>query len=119
MFRFFRRLRRQRSINKVKQGDGHELKPYRFYHLFSRSLFYARLHETDGDIHTYAVDVHYFSEEETAELYRNGKHIAKSKLPAIFPVPGGFIEVAISTYGLTRMHYVTEEDEEHQLYPYK
>jgi len=117
MFRLFRRWRRQRSVNKVKRGDGHALKPYRFWHLFSRSLFYARLHEDDSTAHIYAVDVNYFSEESTAELYRDGKHYATSKLPAVFPVPGGFIEVAISTYGLKRMHYVTEDETEHQLYP--
>jgi len=117
MIRFFRKWRRQRSINKVKPGDGHELKPYRFYHLLSRSLFYARLQEVDDNIHIYAVNVNYFSEEETAELYRDGKHIATSKLPAVFPVPGGFIEVGVSTYGLTRMHYVTESGAEHPLYP--
>ncbi|WP_204758499.1 hypothetical protein [Lentibacillus sediminis] len=117
MLRLFRRWRRQRSVNKVKRGDGHALKPYRWTHLLSRSLFYAKLHEDDGIVHTYAVDVHYFSEEETAELYRDGKHYATSKLPAVFPVPGGFIEVAISTYGLKRMHFVTDDDSEYQLYP--
>ena len=85
--------------------------------MLSRSLFYARLREDDEEIYTYAVDVHYFSEDTTAQLYRDGKHIATSKLPAIFPVPNGFIEVGVSTFGLTRMHYVTEEESEHQLYP--
>ncbi|MHA6252814.1 hypothetical protein [Oceanobacillus sp. CAU 1775] len=117
MLGFFRRWKRQRTINKVKAGDGHALKEYRFYHLLSRSLFYARLREEDGEIHTYAVDVNYFSEESKADLYRDGKHAATSKLPAIFPVPDGVIEVGVSTFGLTRMHYVTNEKTEHQLYP--
>lgn len=114
MFRLFRHWRRQRSVNKVKRGDGHALKPYRLTHLISRSLFHTRLHEDDGTVHTYAVDVNYFSEESTAELYRDGKHYATSKL---FPVSGGFIEVAASTYGLKRMHFVTDDESEHQLYP--
>lgn len=117
MFGFFRRWNRQRKINKIKPGDGHDLKRYRFYQLFSRSLFYARLREKDGEVHTYAVDVHYFSEDTTAQLYRDGKHIATSKYPAIFPVPDGFIEVGVGSAGLTRMHYVTVEGDEHQLYP--
>lgn len=117
MFGFIRRWKRQHRINKVKPGNGSTLKPYRFYQLLSRSLFYARLREEDGEIHTYAVDVHYFSEDETAKVYRNGKHIATSKYPAMFPVPDGFIEVGVGSFGLTRMHYVTEQGVEHQLYP--
>lgn len=117
MFRMFRRWRRQKSLNKVKPGDGHALKPYSWIHLLYRTLFYARLREDDGNLHTYAVNVNYFSEKETTELYRDGKHYATSKLPAVFEVPGGFIEVAITSYGLKRMHYVTENEDEYQLYP--
>lgn len=117
MFKMFRRWRRQYSINKVKAGDGHALKPYSWMHLLSRSLFYARLREDDGNFHIYAVNVNYFSEKETTELYRDGKHYATSKLPAVFQVPGGFIEVAVTTYGLKRMHYVAEGEGEYQLYP--
>src|SRR5690606_32984609 len=76
-----------------------------------------KLREADDAVHTYAVNVNYFNEKSTAELYRDGQHYATSKLPAVFPVPGGVIEVAISTYGLKRMHYVTEDETEHQLYP--
>lgn len=117
MLHLFRRWRRQKSINKVKSGDGHALKPYRLWHLFSRSLFYAKLPEDDGIVHTYAVNVNYFSEESAADLYRDGKHCATSKLPAVFPVPGGFIEVATTTYGIKRMHYITNKETAHQLYP--
>jgi hypothetical protein len=117
MFRLFRRWRHQRAVNKVKPGDGHKLKPYRWTQLFSRSLFYAKLREDDGHVHTYAVNVNYFSEESTTDLYRDGKHYATSKLPAVFPVPGGFIEVAITTYGVKRMHYVSDDEAAHMLYP--
>ncbi|MEJ8767754.1 hypothetical protein WKU33_18245 [Oceanobacillus sp. HCA-5259] len=118
MLRLLRNWRHQRKIGKVKPGDGHALKAYRFYHLLSRSLFYIRLDEDDGSSHTYMVDVNYFSEESKADMYRDGKHIATSKLPAAFPVPGGFIEVATTTYGLSRMHFIPEEGSEQQLSPH-
>lgn len=70
----FRRWRRRKSINKVKSGDGHALNPCRLKHLFSWSLLYASLCEDDGAVHTFAVNGNYFSEESTAELYRDGKH---------------------------------------------
>ena len=113
----YQRWRRQKAVNRVKRGDGHSLEPYRLRHLFSRSLFYTKLPEDNGTICTYAVNVNYFSEESTAELYRNGKHWATSELPAVFPVPGGVIEVTTSTYGLKRMHYVADDGETHLLYP--
>ena len=47
-----------------------------------------------------------------AALYRDGVQVARSNLPAAFPVPGGVIEVARSSYGLTRMHYVPAQDAE-------
>lgn len=83
-----------------------------------RSLFLIKLKEDDDSFHTYAVDINYFSENEEADLYRNGKRFAISKLPATFPVPGGVIEVATTTYGVKRMHYVKENDTEQQLYPH-
>ena len=58
-----------------------------------------------------------------AALYRDGVQIARSNLPAAFPVPGGVIEAARSSYGLTRMHYVTEteggESTERMLRPHR
>jgi hypothetical protein len=117
MFPKYTKWRRQRKANKVKPGDGHLLKPFRIYQGLSRSLFYASLLDEEGNEVTFAVDIHYFSEKEEALLYQNGKHAATSKLPGVFPVPGGFIETEISTYGLKRMHFVTENGEEKQLYP--
>lgn len=118
MFKTYRRWRKNRAIKKIKPGDGHPLKPYKFWQPFSRSLFFIKLTEEDGKTNTYAVDVHYFNENETAELYRNGKHEATSPLPATFPVPSGYIEVATTSYGLKRMHYVTQEGNEQQLSPH-
>lgn len=112
MFQKYRHWKRKRAINKVKPGDGHPLKDYRSWQIFTRSLFYIRLPEEDGTSSVYAVNVHYFDEDEIADMYRNGKHVAKTKLPGVFPVPGGVIEVETTTYGLKRMHYVTDDGEE-------
>ena len=117
MLRFWRRWRRDRSIRKVKPGDGHRIKPYRWWQLLHRALFYLKLRIDDDTIQTYAVNINFFSDESNADLYLNGLHHATSKLPATFPVPGGVIEVATVTYGLKRMHYVTETGTEQQLNP--
>lgn len=111
MFRKYHYWKRKRKINKVRPGDGRPLKPYRWWHIFTRSLFYIRLVDEDGTENVYAVDVQYFAEEEKADLYKNGKRIATTSLPGIFPVPGGEIEVEMTNYGMKRMHYVTELDE--------
>lgn len=108
----YRSWRRNRKINKVKRGDGHSLKRYRWWHMFTRSLFYIRLDDEAGESDVYAVNVNYFAEDEIANLYKNGKHIATTKLPGIFQVPGGEIEVEMSLYGLKRMHYITEDGEQ-------
>lgn len=117
MLRFFKSKRRQRAIKKVKDGDGRALKPFRFFEVFYRSLFYIKLREEDGEMHIYAVHVDYFDENESIDLYRDGKHHAKAANPAFFPVPGGIIEVATTTYGLKRIHYVTEDEQEFVLSP--
>lgn len=93
MFHWYRRWKQKKAIRKVKPGDGHALKPYRWWQIFTRSLFYIRLTEEDGEQHIYAVSVPYFSEDVKADLYRDDKHDATSKLPAKFPVPGGLIDV--------------------------
>lgn len=91
---------------KIEPGDGHPLKPFRFWELLGRSLFYAPLQRQDGTQHTYAVSVNYFDWDDKADLYLNGTHHARAKLPVAFPVDDGSIEVATTTYGLKRMHFV-------------
>ncbi|MEU9885026.1 hypothetical protein [Sphaerisporangium sp. NPDC051011] len=56
-------------------------------------------------------------EKVRAHLYVDGAHRFESKLPAMFPVEGGAIEVAMSAYGIRRCHYVTRAGAEHQLTP--
>ena len=111
MFTKFKSWKRQRTINKVKPGDGHRLKKYRWWNMFTHSLFFIRLPDEAGTKDVYAVRVNYFAEDEKADLYKNGEHFATTKLPGVFPVPGGEIEVEMTTFGLKRMHYVTEDGE--------
>ncbi len=63
------------------------MKPFRFYEVFYRSLFYIKLREDDGEMHTYAVHVDYFDENESIDLYRDGKHHAKAANPAFSRFP--------------------------------
>lgn len=59
----------------------------------------------------------YFSWEDDARLYTDGVQTARSELPAAFPVPGGVVEVATSTVGLSRMHFVPDDGEAQVLQP--
>ncbi|EME62676.1 hypothetical protein [Amycolatopsis decaplanina] len=114
---------RRRAAKRVKPGTGRELKPFRWWQLFSRSLYSLVLSRDDGRPATYTVDVRhrrrFFANDGkgTADLYLHGRHHAESKLPAAFPVPGGTIEVAESPFGLKRCHCVTTDGAEYQLIP--
>ena len=112
----FEDWRRRRAAGRVKSGDGHPLKPFRWWQQFSRSLFHLRT----GEGTDYAVDVRLSGDKTTgevkADLYRDGRHHAVAKLPAVFPVDGGTIEVAVSRAGLKRCHHVTAAGEQ-QLVP--
>nr|WP_206030532.1 hypothetical protein [Rhodococcus sp. B10] len=80
-----------------------------------RALFYLRLDDA------YAVDVRHWQNQSsgnvTANLYRNGRQVAASKLPAAFPVRGGTIHVAMSGSGMKRCHFVADDGSERQLSP--
>lgn len=95
-----------RRPQKIEPGDGHPLKPFRWWQLLSRSLFYAPIELSDGTPQTYAVSVDYFDWDDKTDVYLNGRHHARAKLPASIPVEGGALEVATTTYGLKRMHFV-------------
>ncbi|RCS60341.1 hypothetical protein [Microbacterium sp. JB110] len=112
--------RRRRAARKVKPGDGHALQRYRWWQLFSRSLFHLRLRGIGGAPETWTIDVRLGGDsdgEVWAKLYRDGVNQARSKLPAAFDVPGGTIEVHASSFGLKRCHYVTYDGAERQLAP--
>ncbi|MBR8744606.1 hypothetical protein [Nocardiopsis sp. MG754419] len=114
---------RRRAARRVRAGDGRPLKPFRWWQPTSRALFYLPLRDDDGRRMVYAVDVdhvqRFFSEDGKGEahLYLDGGHHAQSTLPAAFPVRGGTIEVAATSFGLRRCHYVTDEGDEHRLVP--
>ncbi|MDO8383408.1 MAG: hypothetical protein Q7T17_10575 [Microbacterium sp.] len=104
----------------VKPGDGHPLPRFRWWQLFSRSVFHLGLVSPDGSRQTWTVDVRHGGDSNgivLAKLYRDGVHEATSKLPAKFIVPGGRIEVVVSGFGIKRCHYVTQDGAERQLAP--
>jgi hypothetical protein len=116
----FEDVRRRLAAGRVKPGDGRPLQRFRWWQQLSRSLLYLSLHDTDGRLVVYAVDVRPAGDHDgrvLADLYRDGRHHASSKLPATFPVEGGVIEVAASMFGLKRCHYVAPGGAERQLVP--
>lgn len=109
--RVFGKWKRRRYARKVQPGDGSELKRFRWWQLLSRSLLHIRLADPDGQHNTWSVSVSLWGEsdgESRAHLYRDGWHHARSTLPAMFEIPGGTIEVAQSTYGLKRCHFIPD-----------
>ncbi|MDP9795041.1 catechol 2,3-dioxygenase-like lactoylglutathione lyase family enzyme [Catenuloplanes nepalensis] len=114
----FKEWRRNRAIQRVKPGSGRPLKPYRWWQPLTRSLLYLSM--PDGQ-DVYAVEVRHLRSDDDGytkvQLYLNGWHHAESRAPAIFPIPGGAIEVDTSEFGLKRCHYVTDDGAEYQLVP--
>ena len=112
--------KRRRAARRVKAGDGHALQRYRWWQPLSRALLHLELPDEDGETHTWSVDIRLWGDEDgdvLAQLYRDGRHHAQSKLPATFPVPGGTIEVVTSQFGLKRCHFVATDGSERQLVP--
>jgi len=99
----------------VKPGDGRALKPYRWWQTIWRTIFTIELPEPDGTQHEYAVDVDYF--DWTIRLYRDGVNTATASYPVKFEVPGGIIDVNLSLYGTSRMHFVSDDGDHTQLRP--
>ncbi len=111
------RYKRRWQLARARPGDGSPLPRYRLWQLFSRSLF-----ALDHADHTYEVDVRHLRDSSSAKrpaaLYRDGVQTHQGNLPVAFPVPGGVIEVAISKFGVKRMHYVTDDGREQVLRPH-
>lgn len=119
-----KKKRRLKAAKRVKAGNGRSLKPFHWWQMLSRSLFYLPMMKEDGRQTVFAVDVPYWeqffssnADKGKAHLYFDGKHCAESKLPAVFPVDGGWIEVQSTVFGLKRCHFVTDEGLEYQLTP--
>ncbi|NLS09467.1 hypothetical protein HGQ17_05485 [Nesterenkonia sp. MY13] len=116
----FKDWRQRRAVKRIKPGDGHALKRYRWWQMLSRALYYFETTDHEGERHSYAVDVDYwtyFFSEAKADLYLDGKHHAHSKLPAAFPVPGGTLQVKMGPVGLKHCHFHSESGVEHPLVP--
>ncbi|GAA2645359.1 hypothetical protein [Streptomyces vastus] len=116
----FKEWRHRRAVQRVKPGDGRPLKRFRWWQMLTRALFHLRLVNDDGRQTVYAVDVRHQNQSEgyvKAHLYLDGRHHAESRVPAVFPVQGGTVEVRTSGFGLKRCHYVNAEGAEHQLVP--
>ena len=107
-------------LRKAKPGDDHPLQRYRWWQLFSRSLFHLRRDGIAGAPEVWSVDVRHGGDsngEVWALLYLDGRNHSRSKLPAAFRIPGGSIEVATSSYGLKRCHYVADDGTARMLVP--
>ncbi|MFF3481814.1 hypothetical protein ACFYXC_00840 [Streptomyces sp. NPDC002701] len=117
----FEEMRNRRAARRITPGDGRPLQRFRWWQLPYRSLFYLRPTGGDGGQPVYAVDVRRGQDQTStkagADLYLDGRHHARSRLPAAFPVPGGTVEVRLSAFGLRRCHYVTAAGTEHLLVP--
>ncbi|MCK9794106.1 hypothetical protein M1843_10145 [Isoptericola sp. 4D.3] len=113
--------RRRRAARRIRPGDGHALKRFRWWQPLSRALFHLDLVGDDGRRERWSVDVRLWGDSDDGEvrarLYRDGVHAATSKVPAEFPVTGGTVQVDTSSYGLRRCHFVTPDGRERQLEP--
>ncbi|MDL5350917.1 hypothetical protein [Microbacterium sp. zg-YB36] len=110
----------QRPSGPSAAGGGHPLPRFRWWQSFARSLFHLRLVDPSGRLGTWSVDVRHGGDDDGivwADLYRDGRHAGRSRLPGAFPVPGGRIEVETSGFGLRRAHYVAADGSERQLTP--
>ncbi|MGV2985402.1 hypothetical protein ACNPNP_17015 [Microbacterium sp. AGC85] len=107
-------------VRRAKPGDDHPLQRYRWWQMFSRSLFHLRQDGFAGRPEVWSVDVRHGGDsngEVWALLYLDGRNQARSRLPAAFRIPGGTIEVATSNYGLRRCHYVADDGTVRMLVP--
>ncbi|WP_246595052.1 hypothetical protein [Actinoplanes auranticolor] len=97
------------------------LKRFRWWQLLTRSVFYLLVDGSSGRPVVYAVDVNHLKSDANgdteAHLYRDGMRYARARLPAVFPIEGGEIEVETSAFGIRRCHFVTAGRIAQQLVP--
>jgi len=117
----FQQWRRRRAVARIEPGDGAALGRFRWWQLLGRSLFHLDLAGPDGRDVRYSVDARQWKTDENGyvkvHLFRDGRRHAVSRAPAFFPVEGGTIEVAMSSFGLKRCHYVEDGGAARQLTP--
>ena len=106
---------------RVRAGSGEPQRKYRWWQMFSRSLRSITLTSEDGRPSIHTVEVRHGGDmtdgEVRARLYVDGSLQSFAKMPTRFPVPGGHIEVAITSFGLKRCHYVRANGVQQQLTP--
>lgn len=110
---------RKRRLKKVTEGDGHALKSYRFWHVFTHSLFHIHIINDENEKTNYALKSRYFAENASVDLYYENKHIASSTLPAVIPMENGILEVKSGGSGINKINYITDKDEMFFVYPDK
>lgn len=117
----FQQWRRRRALNRVEPGDGRPLPRFRWWQLLGRSLLHLELVDFGGRPVRYAVDVRQWKTDENGYmkvfLYRNDRQHEVSRVPAVFSVEGGNIEVTSSNFGLKRCHFVADAGAERQMRP--
>ncbi|WP_228528863.1 hypothetical protein [Arthrobacter gandavensis] len=110
------------AARRIRKGGGETLPPFRWWQLFTRTLYLLMLPGAGGASARYAVDVRQLGDRSDgvvrARLYVNERLELLSRMPASFPVPGGHIEVAAGTFGMRRCHYVPAGGTPEQLHPH-
>ncbi|MEJ8281699.1 hypothetical protein [Pseudonocardia spirodelae] len=105
--------RTQWTRRRVRPGDGRALKPFRWWQmLVGRALLHLDLTGPDGRPVRWSVDVRHQGDADgrvVAHLYRDGRHDASSRVPALLPAGGGEIEVRTSAAGLRRCHWTAPD----------
>lgn len=119
MFRFISHSKRRRAIKKVKAGDGHTLKPYRIWHIFTHSLFHITITNENNEKIKYALKSRYFADDSSVDLYHGTTHFAYSTLPASIPLENGILEVKSGGSGINQIQYLTDAEERFSIYPDK
>lgn len=108
-----KKRQRKREAKRIEPGDGRPLKRFRWWQLPGRALFYF------GNAH--AIDVRHWQNQSSGDVkarhYVHGRLYAESKMPAVFPIDGGSIEVAMSNFGMKRCHFVAPDGTEQALTP--
>ena len=117
----FQQWRRRRAVRRIEPGDGRLVQRFRWWQLLGRSLFHLDIADAAGYSVKYTVDARQWKTDENGYmkvfLYRNGLQHAVSRAPAVFPVECGAIEVAASSFGLKRCHFVSNAGVERQMHP--
>lgn len=106
---------------RARTGSGEPLRRFRWWQVFSRSLRSITIAGPDGTASVYTIDVRHGGDATDgavrARLFVDGSLRSYSTMPAVFTVPGGHIEVAITGFGLKHCHYVGPDGTEQQLAP--